>query len=76
MFKVGDVIIGKPGAPYAWTGPGTKNEVLETGIGTMGPHLISVKCLNNGITYFVDPKYFALPDTNETGVLLLNQEEE
>jgi hypothetical protein len=74
MFKVGEIIIGLPDAPYAHTGPGSKCRVL----GFIGDNLI-VNLTNppggRGFEYEVEPQYFAYPDSNEIALSLLNEEE-
>lgn len=76
MFKVGDIAIGLPQAPYCWTGPGTRNEVINVDDeeGYITVELLD-DCDAKGVQFDVKPEYFALPNSNETALYLLNKEE-
>lgn len=75
MFKIGDIIIGLPSAPYSWTGPGSRNKVHEIHEDGMITVELLDKCNAEGFLYSVYPEYFSCLNTNEAALHLLNKED-
>lgn len=72
MFKVGDIIIGKKGAPYIHTGEGVLCRVLHVDGNDL---IIERKTGDREFEWTVKAEYFAYPDSNENAITLLIKED-
>lgn len=76
MFKVGDIVIGKPGAPYIHTGAGVLCRILHIKHTPSGDLLLVERAAGDReFEWSVAAEHFAYPDSNENAVTLLNKEE-